>query len=67
MSIIWVMIIVVHAGGTQGGVAIEKVGIYESEKACLAAGFAAGFTQQFEEGKEPDFYCLPSSSDMGFE
>lgn len=67
MSMIWVMIIVASAGGTQGGIAIEKAGIYQSEKDCLAAGFAAGFTRQFGEGREPGFYCLPSSGDMGFE
>jgi hypothetical protein len=67
MSTIWVMIIVATTIGLSGGVAIEKVGVYDTETACLSAGAAAGFTQDAGVMDKPRFYCVSSFDGMGFE
>jgi hypothetical protein len=67
MNTIWVMIIVATTSGLSGGVAIEKVGVYDTETACLSAGAAAGFTQDAGVMDEPHFYCLSSFDGIGFE
>jgi len=44
MTPYFVMIIITLAGSVNGGVAIEKVGVFESRSDCMVAGTDAGLT-----------------------
>lgn len=67
MSTIWVMIIVASAGGFQGGMAIEKVGTYNTQTECVNAGLSAGFSINFKGAQSPQFFCVSSPNGVEYE
>lgn len=67
MSTIWIMIIVASAGGYQGGMAIEKVGTYETRAECVNAGLTAGLSIEFAGTKSPQFFCVSSPNGLEYE
>lgn len=67
MSTIWVMIIVASAGGYSGGMAIEKVGTYDTQAECVNAGLSAGFSIEFVGAKSPQFFCVGSPNGVEYE
>jgi len=67
MSAIWVMIIVASSGVYQGGVAIEKVGTYDTQAECVNAGITAGFSMEYVGARSPQFFCVSSPNGVEYE
>lgn len=67
MAPYFVMVILMFAGNRDGGVAMEKVGVYESRSDCMASGTDAGFTHisTFPEGENVYFTCVSTSDPFG--
>lgn len=67
MNTFFVMLVVFYAGNTDGGVAVEKVGIFESQLACNSAALSAGFKKDFDSLRAPVYYCVESQDGYGAE
>ena len=67
MNSLFVMIIGAYAGPLSSGVAMEKVGVFESEEACNIAGSNAGFKKKLEIDAIPMYYCVAFPDGFGAE
>lgn len=70
MTPYFIMTVFLLAGGSNGGgVAIEKVGIYESRSDCMASGTDAGFSHisGFPDGGRFYFACVSAGDPFGAE
>lgn len=67
MATYFVMVIILFAGNNDGGVAIDKVGIYESRADCMASGTDAGLAHvsSFPSGGRFYFTCVSTSDPFG--
>lgn len=67
MTTYYVMVIIFLAGFKDGGVSMEKVGIYESRSDCMASGTDAGLAHISAFPKVGNFYftCVSSSDPYG--
>lgn len=67
MTPYYVMVIVMFAGFKDGGVAMEKLGIYESRSDCMASGTDAGLTHLSAKpaGAYVYFTCVSTSDPFG--
>ena len=67
MTPYFVMVIVMLAGSDNGGVAIDKVGVYESRSDCMASGTDAGLTHisAFPDGGKVYFTCVSTGDPFG--
>ena len=67
MNTVFVMILVAYTGGMSGGVAIEKLGVFESRSACETEANAAGFKKEFDAYGSLVYYCVASPDGYGAE
>lgn len=68
MTSYFVMIIFFGAGFAAGGVAVEKVGIYETQEACVKAATDAGIDPLPKNAQQgPYFSCIAASDPYGVE
>ena len=69
MTTYFVMVIVMLAGNKDGGVAMEKVGVYESRSDCMASGTDAGLAHisTFPNGGNVYFTCVSTGDPFGAE
>ena len=67
MTPYFVMIIILYAGFKDGGVAMEKVGVYESRSDCMASGTDAGFAHLsvHPNGESIYFACVSTGDPFG--
>ena len=67
MTPYFVMVIMMLAGNKDGGVATEKVGVYESRSDCMASGTDAGLTHLSARpaGGQVYFTCVSTGDPFG--
>lgn len=67
MTPYFVMVIILFAGFKDGGVAMEKVGVYESRSDCMASGTDAGLTHlsAHPAGEQVYFTCVSTGDPFG--
>lgn len=67
MTPYYVMVIILFAGFKDGGVSMEKVGVYESRADCMASGTDAGLSNisSFPNGDRFYFTCVSTSDPFG--
>ena len=67
MTPYFVMTILLFAGGASGGVAIEKVGVYESRSDCMASGTDSGIAHISAHPSGPGVYftCISAGDPFG--
>jgi hypothetical protein len=67
MNTVFVMILVAYSGGLSGGVAMEKVGLFESRAACEIAAESAGFKKELDLHGSVMYHCVASPDGFGAE
>ena len=67
MTPYFVMVIVMLAGNKDGGVAMDKVGVYESRSDCMASGTDAGLAHisAFPGAGNVYFTCVSTGDPFG--
>jgi hypothetical protein len=67
MTPYFVMVIVMLAGNKDGGVAMDKVGVYESRSDCMASGTDAGLAHlsAFPGAGNVYFTCVSAGDPFG--
>lgn len=67
MNAVFVMVIITLAGSGIGGVAMEKVGVYESRSDCMASGTDAGLAHisMLPTGGHIYFTCVSTGDPFG--
>lgn len=67
MTPYFVMVILMFSGNRDGGVAMEKVGVYESRSDCMASGTDAGLTHISAQpaGEYVYFTCVSTGDPFG--
>lgn len=68
MSTYFVMMVFLLAGNSDGGVAIQKVGVYESRSDCMASGVDAGLSHISTENTRYNRYqfaCVAAADPYG--
>ena len=71
MTTYYVMTVFLLAGFLDGGVATEKVGVYQSRSDCMMAGTDAGFTHISSDPEQRShkyyFACVAAGDPYGVE
>lgn len=69
MTPYFVMVIILFAGNRDGGVSMEKIGVYESRSDCMASGTDAGLAHisAFPSAGNVYFTCVSAGDIFGGE